>query len=66
MPFFVVHQPVIVAVAFFVVRWNAGIGVKLLAVLTISFVISVALAWGLSRIPVVSLGFGVKRLAPAG
>jgi len=63
MPFFVVHQPVIVAVAFLVVQWHAGIGVKLVAVLTISFVISAGLAWVLSRIPVVSLGLGVKRAA---
>ena len=65
MPFFVVHQPVIVAVAFVVVRWQASIGVKLVAVLTASFAISVALAWALSRIPIVSLGVGVKRTAPA-
>ena len=61
MPFFVVHQPVIVAVAFVVVGWDAGIGAKLLAVI----VVSVALAWALARIPVVSLGLGVKRRAAA-
>ena len=65
MPFFVVHQPVIVAVAFVVVRWNAGIGAKLLAVFVVSLAISVALAWALARIPVVSLGLGVKRRAAA-
>jgi len=65
MPFFVVHQPVIVAVAFVVVRWNAGVGAKLLAVFVVSLAISVALAWALARIPVVSLGLGVKRRAAA-
>jgi surface polysaccharide O-acyltransferase-like enzyme len=65
MPFFIVHQPVIVGVAFVVVRWDAGIGTKLLAVLVVSFVISAALAWALARIPVVSLGLGVKRRDPA-
>jgi glucans biosynthesis protein C len=63
MPFFVVHQPVIVAVAFVVVRWNAGIGVKLLAVFSVSLATSAVLAWALARIPVISLGFGVKRRA---
>jgi hypothetical protein len=65
MPFFIVHQPVIVGVAFVVVRWNAGIGTKLLAVLVVSSVISAGLAWALARIPVVSLGLGVKRRDPA-
>ena len=51
----------IVAVAFVVVGWDAGIGAKLLAVI----VVSVALAWALARIPVVSLGLGVKRRAAA-
>jgi glucans biosynthesis protein C len=63
MPFFVVHQPVIVAVAFVVVRWNAGIGVKLLAVFIFSLATSAVLAWALARIPLISLGFGVKRRA---
>lgn len=65
MPFFIVHQPVIVAVAFVVVGWDAGILVKFLAVLLASFAIAAALAVVLARIPVVSRGFGVKRAAPA-
>jgi peptidoglycan/LPS O-acetylase OafA/YrhL len=61
MPFFLVHQPVILAVAFFVVQWPTGIAVKLPAVLGSSLVISVALAVGLSRLPYVSTLFGVKH-----
>ena len=61
MPFFVLHQPVIVAVSFRVVRWDAGIGVKFMTVLAISFAITGVLSWAVTRIPVVSVGFGVKR-----
>jgi glucan biosynthesis protein C len=39
----VIHQPVIIAVAFFVVQWSAGIPVKMLAVLAGSFAVSVGL-----------------------
>lgn len=67
MPFFLVHQPVILAVAFFVVRWNAGIPPKWVAIAVVSFVCSAALAIAISRLPVVSMMFGVKRrmLAPS-
>jgi peptidoglycan/LPS O-acetylase OafA/YrhL len=61
MPFFLIHQPVILAVAFFVVRWNSGIAVKLPAVLTISLAITVPLAIGLARIPYLSTLLGVKH-----
>ena len=61
MPFFIVHQPVILFVAYYVVRWDAGIPGKLTFVFLLSFVVSAALAWLLSRIPVISLLFGAKR-----
>lgn len=61
MPFFLVHQPVILSVAFFVVRWPAGIAVKWLAVLVSSLTVTVVLATGLCRIPYLSVLFGVKR-----
>jgi peptidoglycan/LPS O-acetylase OafA/YrhL len=62
MPFFLVHQPVILAVAYVVVQWHAGIAVKLPAVLGISLILSAALAFGLSRLPYVSTLLGVKRV----
>lgn len=65
MRFLVDHQPVIVAVAFVVVRWNASIGVKSFALFTTSLAISAGLAWALSRIPLVSRGVGVERPAMA-
>jgi surface polysaccharide O-acyltransferase-like enzyme len=41
LPFFVVHQPVIVVIAYFVVQWNTGIVPKMLAVFVGSFVMSI-------------------------
>jgi glucan biosynthesis protein C len=65
MPFFILHQPVIVAVSFEVVRWNAWIPAKFLAVLVISFAITALLSWLVIELPGVRKLFGVKRPAPA-
>lgn len=43
LPFFVLHQPVIVVIAYFVVQWDAGIPVKLAAVMLGSFAATVGL-----------------------
>ena len=43
LPFFVLHQPVIVVIAFYVVQWQAGIPVKLLTVVLGSFVTTLAI-----------------------
>ncbi len=43
LPFFMLHQPVIIAIAFYVVQWNAGIPVKLPVVVISSFIVSLAL-----------------------
>lgn len=43
LPFFVLHQPLIVIIAFFVVQWEAGILAKLLTVVLGSFVATVAI-----------------------
>ena len=60
MPFFLVHQPVILAIAFFVVRWEAGVLPKWAVIVLSSFVLSAALATALARLPLVSTMFGVK------
>jgi peptidoglycan/LPS O-acetylase OafA/YrhL len=60
MPFFLVHQPVILAVAFFVVGWHAGIPVKLVVLLVVSLAVSAAAAWLLSRAAVPRRLLGVK------
>lgn len=63
MPFFLIHQPVILAIAFFVVRWDAGIPLKWGVIVLTSFVATAALATALARLPVLSTMFGVKRPA---
>jgi glucan biosynthesis protein C len=42
-PFFLFHQPVIIAIAFYVVQWQASILVKLLVVVLSSFVVTLGL-----------------------
>ncbi len=41
-PFYVLHQPAIVAIAFYVVQWQAGVTVKMLAVVLASFLLTIA------------------------
>jgi surface polysaccharide O-acyltransferase-like enzyme len=43
MPFYVLHQPVIIVIAYFVVQWNAGVGVKLLVIAFSSFLATLGL-----------------------
>jgi peptidoglycan/LPS O-acetylase OafA/YrhL len=61
LPFFMLHQPVIMAIAFFVVQWSAGIPVKLAAVVTGSFVVTVAIyELVIRRIGPLRTAFGMK------
>jgi peptidoglycan/LPS O-acetylase OafA/YrhL len=43
LPFYLLHEPVIVAVAWFVVRWQAPVTAKYLTLVTVSFVTTLAL-----------------------
>lgn len=43
LPFFLLHQPVIIVIAFYVVQWNAGVPIKLPVVVVSSFIVSLAL-----------------------
>jgi hypothetical protein len=43
LPFFLLHQPVIMAIAFYVVQWDAGIPVKLATVVLGSFTVTLAI-----------------------
>jgi len=64
LPFFVLHQPVIMAVAFFVVQWNAGIPVKLVAVVAGSFVVTMTIyELAIRRIGPLRRLFGMKARA---
>lgn len=52
-PFFVVHQPVIIVIAFFVVQWYACLPVKLAVIVLASFAVSL-----------VNYELLIKRVAP--
>jgi peptidoglycan/LPS O-acetylase OafA/YrhL len=43
LPFFVIHQPVIIIIAFFVVQWRVGLPVKMVVVMVGSFAACIAL-----------------------
>jgi glucan biosynthesis protein C len=61
-PFFVVHQPVIIAIAYFVVQLNAALVPKLLIVVIGSFAVSLALYQFIIRhVGVLRVAFGMKQ-----
>jgi glucan biosynthesis protein C len=66
MPYFIVHQPIIVAIAYYVVRWDTSIGAKYAVLLPAAFAVSAVLAWLLSTLPGISMLFGVKRVESGG
>ncbi|MFN8444983.1 MAG: hypothetical protein U0175_29625 [Caldilineaceae bacterium] len=61
LPFFVIHQPMVLAVAYFVVQWQVNLWSKFLIVTLASFVISIGLTeWLIKRVPILRLLFGMK------
>jgi glucan biosynthesis protein C len=61
-PFFVVHQPVIIVIAYFVVQLNAALVPKLLIVVIGSFLVSLALyQLVIRRVGVLRVTFGMKQ-----
>jgi glucan biosynthesis protein C len=61
LPFFLVHQPAILAVAYFVVQWEAAIVIKLLAVVLGAFVVSIGLTeLVIKRVGILRVLFGMK------
>ncbi len=66
LPFFVVHQPVIVVIATFVVQWNTGLGIKALVVVAASFAISLGIyEFLIKRIGFLRTLFGMHAVQPA-
>ena len=64
LPFYVLHQPVIFAIAFYVVQWEAGVTVKMLAVTLGSFVVTAAgYELLVRRVAPLRALFGMKRSA---
>ncbi|UCD99436.1 MAG: acyltransferase family protein [Chloroflexota bacterium] len=65
LPFFVLHQPVIIVIAFFAVQWEAGIPIKMLVVLLGSFFVSIGFyELFVRRLRPLHIVFGIKSHAP--
>jgi glucan biosynthesis protein C len=65
LPFFVVHQAVILAIAYFVVQWETSIPIKLLVLVLGSFLVSIGLyEWVIKRVGILRLVFGMKAGQP--
>jgi glucans biosynthesis protein C len=61
LPFFVIHQPVIIVVAFFVVQWSVGIGPKMLVIYVGSFLLSIGIVeLIIKRVGALRVMFGMK------
>ena len=66
LPFFVLHQPVIMAIAFFVVQWEAGLPIKLVTVVAGSFIVTLAIyELIIRRIGPLRVAFGMKARTQA-
>ena len=66
LPFFVVHQPAILAIAYFVVQWEATIAVKLPVVVLGAFAASIGLTeLVIKRVGLLRVMFGMKAVQPA-
>ncbi|MEJ2736358.1 MAG: hypothetical protein P8189_22785 [Anaerolineae bacterium] len=55
-----VHQPVILAIAYFVVQWQASIALKLLVVILGAFAVSIGLTELVKRVGILQVLFGMK------
>ena len=65
LPFFVVHQTVIVVIAYFVVQWNTGMLPKMLVVFAGSFVVSIGLyELIIKRVGILRVMSGMKARHP--
>ncbi len=61
LPFFVVHHPVILVIAYFVVQWNPGVLLKLLVVALGAFAVSLGLyQFVIRRVTPLRIMFGMK------
>jgi hypothetical protein len=64
LPFYVLHEPVIVAAAWIIIRVNAPIMTKYTALVTASFTITLVLYETLVRFRIPRLLFGMKPARP--
>jgi surface polysaccharide O-acyltransferase-like enzyme len=60
-PFYVFHQPVIVAISFYVVQWQVGVAFKMLVIFFGSLAITLAVVELIRRIAPLRELFGMKE-----
>lgn len=60
MPFYIIHQTVIVMIGFYVVKWNTGITVKYLTIVLATFIVTLVLYELVSRANLARFLFGMK------
>jgi peptidoglycan/LPS O-acetylase OafA/YrhL len=66
LPFFLLHQPAILVVAYFVVQWEASIAIKLLVVVIGAFTLSIGLTeLVIKRVGILRILFGMKPRSQA-
>lgn len=66
-PFYLIHQPIIVITAYFVVQWDLPIGVKFVAITLGALTISTGLYWHFIRpLNLFRVIFGLKALSSVG
>jgi len=61
LPFYVIHQTIIISIGFYVIQWNTGVGLKYLTISTASFV-AIMLIYELlvRRINILRFLFGMR------
>jgi glucans biosynthesis protein C len=62
LPFYILHQTVIVSIGYYVVQWSAGVGIKYLVISTTSFVAIMVLYEAVRRFNVLRFLFGMRLL----
>jgi surface polysaccharide O-acyltransferase-like enzyme len=60
MPFYIIHQTVIVVIGFYIVKWNTGVTVKYLAIVLATFTITLFLYELIRRTNLTRFLFGMK------
>ena len=62
LPFYILHQTVIIVIGFYVVQWNTGVGIKYLTISATSFaVIMVIYEFLIKRVNILRFLFGMRR-----
>ena len=61
-PFYLLHQPAIIVVGYYVLQWNVSYGVKAISIILISLVIVIVSYLIIKRYNILRIAFGLKKL----